>query len=83
MHGFLICIRIACVLAERSRSAPQALGTRSRWPMPIFERPLLEPPHSRRASARVPAPAPSPRRCVFIYFRRSQPARMVALVSSQ
>eukprot|EP00965_Chrysotila_dentata_P169425 5594500-Pleurochrysis_carterae.AAC.1 len=30
MHGFPFCIRIACVLAERSCSAPQALGTRAR-----------------------------------------------------
>eukprot|EP00965_Chrysotila_dentata_P096948 3204501-Pleurochrysis_carterae.AAC.1 len=26
MHGFPICIRTACVLAERSRSAPHSFG---------------------------------------------------------
>eukprot|EP00965_Chrysotila_dentata_P215396 6188753-Pleurochrysis_carterae.AAC.1 len=30
MHSFTNCICIACVLAERSRSAPQALGYRAR-----------------------------------------------------
>eukprot|EP00965_Chrysotila_dentata_P133639 4419594-Pleurochrysis_carterae.AAC.1 len=67
-----ICIRIACVLAERSRSAPQALGICSRWPLPITERPLLEPPR-RRAPAPAPALAPSPRRPIFHIVCRSCP----------
>eukprot|EP00965_Chrysotila_dentata_P086416 2851723-Pleurochrysis_carterae.AAC.1 len=29
MHSFPICSRAACVLAERSRSAPQVLRSRS------------------------------------------------------
>eukprot|EP00965_Chrysotila_dentata_P048011 1592643-Pleurochrysis_carterae.AAC.1 len=51
MHGFPICIRIACVLAERSRSAPQALGNSLVWP-PL---PIERPSRSHRKGALEPA----------------------------
>eukprot|EP00965_Chrysotila_dentata_P032193 1073733-Pleurochrysis_carterae.AAC.1 len=80
MHGFPFLYRIACVLAERSRSAPQALGgTLAHNGCCRSLSHLLEPP-GRCAPALAPAPAPSPPTVVFIYFRWLQPARMVALV---
>eukprot|EP00965_Chrysotila_dentata_P031653 1055487-Pleurochrysis_carterae.AAC.1 len=54
MHSLPFCNRIACVLAERERSAPQALGNPLAMVdyIPTVERPLLEPPPRR-----APAPA--------------------------
>eukprot|EP00965_Chrysotila_dentata_P159791 5279071-Pleurochrysis_carterae.AAC.6 len=64
MHCSPNWTRVACTLAERLRSAPQALGTPcSRWLPPTCERPILEPPQ-RRAPA--PALVPSPRLIVCI-----------------
>eukprot|EP00965_Chrysotila_dentata_P200725 6180138-Pleurochrysis_carterae.AAC.1 len=58
MHSFPFWIRVACVPAERSRSAPQALGySCSRWlPLPV-RYPSLEPP---RKCAQPPKPAHLP-----------------------
>eukprot|EP00965_Chrysotila_dentata_P099772 3296982-Pleurochrysis_carterae.AAC.3 len=82
MHGAPNWTCIACVLAERSRSAPQALETPClRWPLPPTERPSL----SHRASApQPPRPRllPAPRGSVFISFRRLSPAWMEALTRS-
>eukprot|EP00965_Chrysotila_dentata_P258010 6213066-Pleurochrysis_carterae.AAC.3 len=52
MHSFPFCTRDACVLAERSRSAPQVLGSRG-----------AHGPHSLRAPPprSHPAGASSPR----------------------
>eukprot|EP00965_Chrysotila_dentata_P239215 6202970-Pleurochrysis_carterae.AAC.2 len=74
MHGFPVLHRIACVLAERSRSAPQALvNLCSRWPPPPCE-------HFPRAA---PQACSSPRACahsqppkVCIYIFPSLPARL-------
>eukprot|EP00965_Chrysotila_dentata_P054894 1822473-Pleurochrysis_carterae.AAC.1 len=61
-----------------SRSArapvPKLLEIRSRWSLLPRRATSLSHP-----TAFALALAPSPRRRVFIYFRRSQPARMVAL----
>eukprot|EP00965_Chrysotila_dentata_P026766 887845-Pleurochrysis_carterae.AAC.1 len=56
MHNFLFCTRVACVLAERSRSAPQGLGSRSAHGRNSLTAPPpeLEPP-------RRPAQPPRPR----------------------
>eukprot|EP00965_Chrysotila_dentata_P262464 6214571-Pleurochrysis_carterae.AAC.6 len=59
MHGSPNCTCIARVLAERSRSAPQALGILAhdgrRCPLSHLLEPLR-----RRAPAPSPAPAPTP-----------------------
>eukprot|EP00965_Chrysotila_dentata_P189225 6173204-Pleurochrysis_carterae.AAC.2 len=58
MHSFPFCTRFACVLAERSGSAPQVLGPRRAhhvaWPTqpdsattPEPPRKCVQPPHSR------------------------------------
>eukprot|EP00965_Chrysotila_dentata_P261369 6214230-Pleurochrysis_carterae.AAC.3 len=60
MHCFPNWTRFACVLAERSRSAPQALGyLRSRLPPLLCERPspsrragATQPPRARQLPAR-------------------------------
>eukprot|EP00965_Chrysotila_dentata_P124011 4099030-Pleurochrysis_carterae.AAC.3 len=62
---FPILHRIACVLAERSCSAPQALGIPARNGRRRPVSALLE-PSRRRAQASAPAPAPSSRRKLFI-----------------
>eukprot|EP00965_Chrysotila_dentata_P036293 1208751-Pleurochrysis_carterae.AAC.1 len=59
MHSLPFCNRIACVLAERSRSYPQALGTRSRWPPLPSERPF---PRAARRCAQPPRLRPLPDR---------------------
>eukprot|EP00965_Chrysotila_dentata_P121532 4017843-Pleurochrysis_carterae.AAC.1 len=59
MNGFPILHCIACILAERSRSASQALGYSLVMDAAAPWSQLLEP--SRRcAPATAPAPAPSP-----------------------
>eukprot|EP00965_Chrysotila_dentata_P194901 6176661-Pleurochrysis_carterae.AAC.1 len=53
------CIRLACVLAERLRSAPEASGlNRGLWPTLPDSASDPEPPH-RRAPAPAPALAPA------------------------
>eukprot|EP00965_Chrysotila_dentata_P150315 4964986-Pleurochrysis_carterae.AAC.1 len=80
MHCVSFLHRIACVLAERSRSAPQVLEFPLRDGRPSLSARDPEPPH-RRASARAPAlSSRSPRRSIFYIIPSLQPARMVALV---
>eukprot|EP00965_Chrysotila_dentata_P109510 3619473-Pleurochrysis_carterae.AAC.1 len=79
MHGSPFLHRTACILAERSRSAPQLLELLMRDGRPSLSAPDLEPPH-RRAPARAPALAPSPRRSVFYIIPSLHPARIIALV---
>eukprot|EP00965_Chrysotila_dentata_P197429 6178179-Pleurochrysis_carterae.AAC.6 len=59
MHSFPFWTLVACVLAQRSRSAPQVLGypCPRGLPLPAAELPFLEPP---RRCTQVPAPAPAP-----------------------
>eukprot|EP00965_Chrysotila_dentata_P198108 6178589-Pleurochrysis_carterae.AAC.1 len=54
MHSSANCSRIACVFAERPRSAPQALRYLcSQWlPLPA-ELPFPEPPHRRAQPLRL------------------------------
>eukprot|EP00965_Chrysotila_dentata_P016774 556839-Pleurochrysis_carterae.AAC.2 len=63
----------ACVLAERSRSAPQVLITVRAWSPPSRLRPRQRPPR-RRAPIPAPAHAPDPRLFVS-YISTSFPAR--------
>eukprot|EP00965_Chrysotila_dentata_P258120 6213109-Pleurochrysis_carterae.AAC.6 len=57
MHSFAICICIACVLAERSRSAPQALDS----PLCAFRpTPASTPTQSRPVGALSPRAVPAP-----------------------
>eukprot|EP00965_Chrysotila_dentata_P194155 6176189-Pleurochrysis_carterae.AAC.7 len=59
MHSLPFWTRVACVLAERSRSAPQVLGYCSRWlPLPAV-RPSLRTTTQARPSPRACA-APRP-----------------------
>eukprot|EP00965_Chrysotila_dentata_P212940 6187342-Pleurochrysis_carterae.AAC.1 len=68
-----ICLRIACVLAERSRSVPQALGNlRSRWP-PLPRRATLPEPPRRRVQPRARACSQPPKTCIL--YSLSLPAR--------
>eukprot|EP00965_Chrysotila_dentata_P072224 2387062-Pleurochrysis_carterae.AAC.1 len=66
MHCLPFWTLVACVLAERSRSAPQVLGYPcSRW-LPLPRRAtFLEPPR-RRVPAPAPVLAPDARRIVCI-----------------
>eukprot|EP00965_Chrysotila_dentata_P177691 5869560-Pleurochrysis_carterae.AAC.1 len=60
MHGSPNLHRIACALAERSRSAPQALGNYARDGRHCPVEPFSS-SHRVGASSRAPALAPSPR----------------------
>eukprot|EP00965_Chrysotila_dentata_P207332 6184040-Pleurochrysis_carterae.AAC.2 len=80
MHSLPFQTCVACILAELSRSAPQALGTRAHDGRRCPLSQLLE-PLRRRAPAPAPALAPSPRRFVFYMFP-SLPARLDEHASS-
>eukprot|EP00965_Chrysotila_dentata_P167934 5545250-Pleurochrysis_carterae.AAC.1 len=58
MYSFPFCTRVAFVLAERSRSAPQVLGFRSAHGRHSLR---ARPPRSYPAGAPSPAPAFAPR----------------------
>eukprot|EP00965_Chrysotila_dentata_P156665 5176136-Pleurochrysis_carterae.AAC.3 len=75
MHSLPFCTRVACVLAERSRSAPQVLEYCSRWlPLPR-ELPFLEPPPRR---APPPAPALLPEQWSLVSYTNNHfPARLL------
>eukprot|EP00965_Chrysotila_dentata_P098945 3272532-Pleurochrysis_carterae.AAC.1 len=67
MHGSPFLHRIECVLAERFALRSLSSGELARdGPCCPREPPSRRPePPRRRASARAPALAPSPQRCVF------------------
>eukprot|EP00965_Chrysotila_dentata_P088649 2927586-Pleurochrysis_carterae.AAC.1 len=77
MHCFPFLHCIARALAERSRSAPQALRNLAHDGRCCPLSHLREPPPKRVQPLRL-CLLPAPRRFVFIYFRRFLPARMVA-----
>eukprot|EP00965_Chrysotila_dentata_P071699 2368599-Pleurochrysis_carterae.AAC.1 len=74
MYTFPFCTRVACVLAERSRSAAQVLGFRSAHGR--HSRLRAPPPWSHPQVRPAPAPGPAPRSLLAVWniFKRFSPS---------